>query len=61
MRTNFRIIKKNSAADPEIGLNVLVRAFLEEKRDWHIGGSNLREPSTHPKTLAAKPTLLEEM
>ena len=30
VRTNFRIITKNSAAELEIGLNVLVRAFLEE-------------------------------
>ena len=30
VRTNFRIITKNSAAEPEIGLNVLVTAFLKE-------------------------------
>ena len=38
--TNFRIITKNSAADPEIGLNVLVRAFLKEKRGCLEVGSN---------------------
>ena len=31
-----RLITKNSAADPEIGFNVLVRTFLEKKgvHDW---------------------------
>ena len=28
----FRIITKNSAADPEIGFYVLVRTFLEKRR-----------------------------
>ena len=36
VRTNFRIITKNSAAEPEKGLNVLVRAFLKEQK----GGAN---------------------
>ena len=30
VRTNFGIITKNSAAEPGIGLNVSVRAFLKE-------------------------------
>ena len=29
---------KNSAADPEIGLKVLVRAFLKEKKRMSRGG-----------------------
>ena len=43
-RIYFKIITKNSAADPEIGLNVLVRAFLKEKREWLGEGSTPDEP-----------------
>ena len=35
-RMNFRIITKNSAADPEIGLYVLVRAFFEELKEMRV-------------------------
>ena len=37
VRMDFMIITKNSSADPEIRLYVLVRAFLEEKRSITSG------------------------
>ena len=37
VRMDFRIITKNSAADPEIKLYVLVRAFLEEEKSVASG------------------------
>ena len=48
-RMNFRIITKNSAADPEIGLNVLVRAFLKKERGCLEVGSNPSGPSSSSK------------
>ena len=49
VRMASRIITKNSAADPEIGINVLVRAFLKEKRGCLEVGSNPSGPSSSSK------------
>ena len=50
VRINFKIITKNSSADPEIGLHVLVRAFPEGLKKCNHEGSNPCGPSTYPRT-----------
>ena len=62
MYSNFRIITKNSAADPEIGLDVFVRAFLKEEEGCLEVGSNQCRPSlsshgTNFKKFNLTPTL----
>ena len=56
--TNFRIITKNSVADPAIGFNVVVRAFLKEKRDVSRRVRTQARRACAPRTLTTKPALL---
>ena len=58
--TNFRIITKNSVADPAIGFNVVVRAFLKEKRDVSRRVRTQARRAFAPRTLTTKPALLME-
>ena len=56
--TNFRIITKNSVADPAIGFNVVVRPFLKEKRDVSRRVWTQARRAFAPWTLTTKPALL---